>query len=204
MTENFRYDSDLTGGSLMVRESRVIADLLLSQAEPETWDHAIRVENRLQKPTTASAKRNAQAIRKRLERLEPEFWRAIRDGDEELATQASYCASLERNLLLVEFVESVVKDAYVTRADTLAFYLWEEFLDHQANRAPEILDWKASTRKKMGQVAFRILAEAHYLKNTRGNALQHVLVRPEIRIMLEDTYRHRILQCLDVSSRRAQ
>ena len=32
MLEQFHYDSDLIGGSLMVRESRLIADLLLREA----------------------------------------------------------------------------------------------------------------------------------------------------------------------------
>lgn len=187
----------------MVRESRVIADLLLCGADSAEWKHAIFEENRLQKPSVSSARRNSQAIRKRLERMEPEFWRAIRDGDDELATQASLCAALERNLLLIEFIESVVKDAYAMRDEKLESYLWSEFLDHQAHRAPEIDDWKPSTRKKMGEVAYRILAEAHYLKSTRNPVLQHVLVRSEIRSMLQNTYRQRILQCLETSSRRA-
>ena len=68
MLEQFHYDSDLIGGSLMVRESRIIADLLLQQATAEQWQQAIQLENVLQKRTAASAQRNATAIRKRLER----------------------------------------------------------------------------------------------------------------------------------------
>ncbi|MFT7292874.1 MAG: hypothetical protein ACI87Q_000720 [Pseudohongiellaceae bacterium] len=203
MADVFCYNSDLTGGSLMVRESRVIADLLLCHADSATWKRAIFEENRLQKPSASSAKRNSQAIRKRLERMEPEFWRAIRDGDDELATQASLCTVLERNLLLVEFIETVVKDAHTMRDEKLEFYQWSEFLEHQAHRAPEIDGWKPSTRKKMGEVAFRILAEANYLKSTRNPVLQNVLVRSEIRSMLENTYRQRILRCLETSTRRA-
>ena len=102
MLEQFHYDSDLIGGSLMVRESRLIADLLLREATPEQWHQAIQIDNILQKRTPASAQRNATAIRKRLERLEPDFWKALRDGDDELATQVAFCGALERNLLLLE------------------------------------------------------------------------------------------------------
>ena len=80
----FTYDSDLVGGSLMVRESRIVADLMLSGASRDDWEQAIIVENRLQKRTPATAKRLAQSVRKRLERVEPEFWQALRDGDEDL------------------------------------------------------------------------------------------------------------------------
>ena len=49
MLEQFHYDSDLIGGSLMVRESRLIADLLLLEAIPEQWHQAIQIDNILQK-----------------------------------------------------------------------------------------------------------------------------------------------------------
>ena len=66
---DFHYDSDLFGGSLMVRESRVVADLLLAGADDAAWKAAIMNDNCLQKARPASAKRIAQEIRKRLERL---------------------------------------------------------------------------------------------------------------------------------------
>ena len=198
---DFKYDSDLTGGSLMVRESRIIAELMLNNATSEEWDQAIRVDNLLQKRSPASAKRNAQAIRKRLERLEPEFWRALHDGDEELATQVAFCAALERNLLLVEFIESVVKDAYQTHSENLEVFQWADFLEECSNRDSAILDWSESTKKKMGQVVIRMLAEMGYIESTRNMKLQHVLIRPEVRVMLEDSYRQRIKNCMEVSSR---
>ena len=118
--QNFNYNSDLIGGSLLVRESRVIAELLLANADDADWKQAIQVENRLQKRSPATAKRQANALRKRLERLDQPFWRALRDGDDELATQVAFVAALERNLLLVEFVETIVQDAFVLRAENLA------------------------------------------------------------------------------------
>lgn len=89
MTHEFHYDSDLIGGSLQVRESRIIADLLLTQANEESWKQAILTDNILQKRSPATATRASRALRSRLERVEPAFWQAIRDGDDELATQGS-------------------------------------------------------------------------------------------------------------------
>lgn len=184
----------------MVRESRIIAALLMDGATPEQWDDAIRVENVLQKRTPASAKRNAQAIRKRLERLEPEFWRSLRDGDDELASQVAFCAALERNLLLVEFMETVLRDAYISRAEHLDAFVWADFLEDCSYRDSDICDWKESTKRKMGQVVFRMLAEVGYLKSTRKLELQHVVVRPEVKIMLEEHYKQRIKKCMEVSA----
>lgn len=184
----------------MVRESRIVAGLLMDDVTPEQWDKAIRVENVLQKRTPASAKRNATAIRKRLECLDLEFWRVLRDGDDELATQVAFCGVLDRNLLLVEFMETELRDAYMLRAEKLDAFMWADFLEDRSNRDPAICDWKESTRKKMKQVAFRMLAEVGYLKSTRKLELQHVVVRSEIKSMLDEHYKQRIKKCMEVSA----
>lgn len=196
----FSYDSDLIGGSLLVREARIIADLLLSKADDAEWKRVIQTDNRLQKRSPATAKRQASALRKRLERLDEPFWRALRDGDDELATQVAFVAVLERNLLLVEFVETVLRDAFILRAEKLAQYQWMDFLEDRAHRDPAIGTWTESSKKKMGQVAFRILAEVGLLRSTRSLRLQNILVRPEVNVLLEDTRRYRIKACLNVSS----
>ena len=201
---SFHYDSDLIGGSLQVRESRVVADLLLQDASPEQWHEVIQQQNRLQKRAPASAKRVAQAIRKRLERLDAPFWRAIRDGDDELATQVVFCSALERNLLLVEFIETVLKDAFVTRAGVLEPYHWNEFLDERNHRDSTITTWTESSRKKMAQVVYRMLAEVGLLKSTRNMKLQNLMIRSEVRVLLDDSYRYRIKACLEVSNATGQ
>lgn len=200
----FSYDSDLIGGSLQVRESRIVSDLLLQKASREQWYEVIQKQNRLQKRTSASAKRVAQALRKRLERLDSSFWRAIRDGDDELATQVVFCSALERNLLLVEFIETVVRDAFVTRAGTLEPYHWNEFLDERSHRDPTITAWAETSRKKMAQVIYRMLAEVGLLESTRSMRLQNLKIRSEVRALLDDSYRKRIKACLEVSSAVAQ
>lgn len=198
--QKFRYDSDLIGGSLLVRESRVIAELLLQGPDDDEWQREIQVENRLQKRSLATAKRQARALRQRLERLDQPFWRAIRDGDEQLATQVAFVAALERNLLLVEFVETVVSDAYTVKAEKLEPYLWGDFLEERAERDTDIASWTESSKKKMGQVVFRMLAEVGLLKSTRNPKLQHILVRPEVNVLLDESRRYRIKACLNVSS----
>ncbi|MBJ2272564.1 DUF1819 family protein [Pseudomonas shahriarae] len=200
----FHYDSDLIGGSLQVRESRIVADLLLQDASPEQWHEVIQQQNRLQKRAPASAKRVAQAIRTRLERLDAPFWRAIRDGDDELATQVVFCSALERNLLLVEFIETVLKDAFVTRAGVLEPYHWNEFLDERSHRDSAITTWTESSRKKMAQVVYRMLAEVGLLKSTRNMKLQNLMIRSEVRVLLDDSYRYRLKACLEVSNASVQ
>ena len=196
---SLEYKSDLTGGSLMVRESRIIASLLIAGSSTDEWNRCIMIDNLLQKRSPASAKRNAQAIRKRLELLGPSFWFALRDGDEELATQVAFCAALERNLLLVEFIERVVRDAYSSQAECLELYQWGEFLDDCAHRDQSIANWTDSSRKKMGQVVFRMLVEMGYLETSRSLKLQNVSIRPEIKTLLDDHCKYRLKDCMTMS-----
>lgn len=202
--QSFSYDSDLIGGSLQVRESRIVADLLLQDASAEQWHEVIQQQNLLQKRTPASAKRVAQALRKRLERLDAPFWRAIRDGDDQLATQVVFCSALERNLLLVEFIETVVRDAFVTRAGVLEPYHWSEFLEERSHRDPAVSTWTESSRKKMAQVIYRMLAEVGFLEGTRNMKLQNLMIRSEVRSLLDDSYRYRLKACLEVSNATGQ
>ncbi|MGM0783579.1 MAG: DUF1819 family protein [Pseudomonadota bacterium] len=195
-SSTFHYDSDLIGGSLMVRESRIVAELLLAGVDDAAWKAAILDENRLQKARPATAKRMAQAIRKRLERLPPAFWQALHDGDDQLATQVAFCAALARNLLLVEFLETVVADAFVTQAERLEPYQWDDFLADRALRDPSISSWTEASRRKMGQVAFRMLTEVGLMGDTRNRKLRPLLVRAEVLNLLEQHDLMRIQDCL--------
>ncbi|MFT6905282.1 MAG: hypothetical protein ACJAS1_001937 [Oleiphilaceae bacterium] len=194
----FSYDSDINGGSLMVRESRVIADLLLKKVSDEEWEQEIQTNNVLQKRSSATAYRYGRAIRSRLALLEPEFWQALRDGDDELATQVTFVSALQRNLLLVEFMEQVVKDSYAAHEEKLEAYQWLDFLDDCGNKDNRIYDWQESTKKKMGGVVFRMLKEVGYLENVRMKKLQNIMIRPEIKNMLENTFKQRLLACMEL------
>lgn len=195
----FAYNSDLNGGSLMVRESRLIAGLLLNNASSEEWHLAIQIDNILQKRSPATARRYAQAIRKRLELVAPDYWRLLRDEDDELATQVAFYAALERNHLLVEFIQSVVRDAYLTGNKSLASYQWLEFLEDSALRDPTINNWTAATKKKMGNVVFRILCEVGYLENSRNLKLQKVIIRTELNTLLVAHNALHLKACMNVA-----
>lgn len=52
-----RYKADITAGALKLPESRLIADLLLRQADDEGWKDAIVTKNVLQARSPATARR---------------------------------------------------------------------------------------------------------------------------------------------------
>jgi hypothetical protein len=66
----------------------------------------------------------------------------------------AFCGALERNLLLLEFMETVMRDAYISQAQYLDSYIWSDFLDERSQRDPDICDWKESSKKKWGRWCF--------------------------------------------------
>jgi hypothetical protein len=77
------YNAEISAGSLLIPESRRIAELLLSQPSSAAWNEAIVRDNILQK-SPATAKRQATLIRKRLETLDHDALRLITQSDTEL------------------------------------------------------------------------------------------------------------------------
>lgn len=69
----FRYNSDLTSGSLQTRKCRIITGLLLQELDEAAWDKAMYKENVLQKRTQSTVRRISSALRKRLEHLSSDF-----------------------------------------------------------------------------------------------------------------------------------
>jgi hypothetical protein len=105
-----QFSADLSAGALLLAESRRIAGLLLRTPTEAEWDHAIRVENILQKTTPSTAVRQARLIRFRLQPLCPQVWTLIADGEREVAVQLLFAAALLHSALLRDFVHTVLVD----------------------------------------------------------------------------------------------
>lgn len=176
-----QYQADLSAGSLMLPESRIIAGLLLQRLDDAAWQHALRVDNVLQKSAPATAVRQARLIRLRLESIDASVWCAIRDGDKEMATQLLFAAALKHSELLKDFLREVVADHVRRLEHSVSVNAWEPFLHDCAARDPAVATWSTSTRKKLLQVIIRILAEARYLESTRSPRLLPPHLHPAVR-----------------------
>ena len=99
-----RYHADITAGSLKVAESRVVADLLLRGVDAQGWKDAVVTQNLLQTRNPATAIRLGRLIRKRLELMDADLWRLIRDGSAVVATHAVLAAAVKHSPLLGDFL----------------------------------------------------------------------------------------------------
>lgn len=198
-TSNGRFDAEITAGSLLLRESREIAKLLLQDASPQEWRQALLVDNVLQKSAPSTARRMATLIRKRLELMPRGLWDMVANGTTEVATQSLLAAAIKHSLLLGDFMRQVLRQHYRTFTTNLELRDWDAFLVECAHVDPSVAAWSAVTRKKLGQVVYRILAEAGYLDNTRSLKLQPVLIAPEVSKVLYANNEKYILKCMEIA-----
>ncbi|HAX7893918.1 TPA: DUF1819 family protein, partial [Escherichia coli] len=164
MTKNDkRWIGDLLGGSLMVRESRTIAELLLSEPDETTWQQQIINENILQASSTSTANRYARTLRLRLMTLDRECWQLIADGSESERLQMLLVALMIQSPVVATFIAEVVNPARQQFKEKLGINCWSEFVDENLRLHPELAAFSDSSIQKMGNNLIKALAEAGYL-----------------------------------------
>jgi hypothetical protein len=177
------YNAEISAGSLLIPESRRIAELLLSQPSSAVWNDAIVRDNILQK-SPATAKRQATLIRKRLETLDHDALRLITQSDAELCGQLLMAAALRHSQLMADFMRDVYAADLRQLERTLSHRQWEAFLTDCAHRDDTVHIWAASTRLKLFQVIVRILVEAKFLDNTKNMHLTPPMLHPILQACL--------------------
>ncbi len=194
-----KYNGSIAAGSLLVRESRSIARLLLDNTADMAWHQAIVIDNVLQKRSPETAKRLARLIKERLTLMEPEFWRLIDKGSSDVIVQALLAASIKHSPLLGDFMDKVVKSHWQVFTKHLSAKDWQDYLETCAQVDPHIQKWTDATRSKLKQIIFRILAEAKYVDSTRSLELLPVSLTPAVKTYLLNNSEDYVLKCMEIT-----
>lgn len=193
------YGAELTAGALKIPESRIIADLLLRGVEPDEWQESLYEQNALQARNLATARRLARLIRQRLELMNADLWRLIRDGSQIVATHACLAAAIKHSALLGDFLDLVVREQYRLFASKLSPTLWEDYLNDCRGRDSAMPFWNDSTRRRLRSSVYQTLAQAGFLDSTRTLRLQPVHIASEVLSYLRDHSEEYVLRCIQVS-----
>ena len=192
-----RYNAEISAGSLLSLESRRIATLLLTDPDPAAWQHAIEMENILQKKTPATARRQARLLQRRLTTLDAQAWSMMAERESEVVIQLLLAAAVKHSQLLGDFMLRVYADRQRRLEPALAPSDWQDFLAECAQHDAAVAGWSDSTKAKLFQVIVRILAEAKYLESARSMKLTPQSLHPDVRRYLsthDETY---VLDCLE-------
>lgn len=192
-----RYNAEISAGSLLPLESRRIATLLLSDPDPAAWQHAVETENILQKKTSATARRQARLLRRRLATLDAEAWGMISSRESEVVMQLLLAAAVKHSRLLGDFMLRVYADRQRRLEPALSPLDWQDFLAECVHHDPAVAGWSDTTKAKLFQVSVRILAEAKYLEGARSMKLTPPPLHPDVRRYLSAHGETYVLDCLE-------
>ena len=198
MSEYKKYLGDLIGGSLMITEAQLIAELLLSEPSKEQWDEAIVEQNILQKRSPASAKRNAATIKKRIANLGNKFLSALVNANHEEAAQLMMAATLMNSPLLADFMRTVVMDAKRMYRENIDMKDWEYFWEDKCRIYPDFADMSESSTYKIAQVAFKVMTDGGFLESTKTKVLTNIYITPDVRDLLVEMDRDDIIQAMEI------
>lgn len=194
------FNAEISAGSLLPLESRRIAKLLLSKPDAATWQHAIEVENILQKKTTATARRQATLLRKRLTTLDAQAWQMITERESEVVNQLLLAAAVKHSQLLGDFMRKTYANCQRRLDPALSVSDWHHFLVDCAHQDPAVAGWSDATKAKLFEVIVRILTEAKYLQSTRSKTMTPQSLHPDVRRYLATNHETYVIDCLERTS----
>ncbi len=191
------YHAHDTGASLRLRDSRILAGMLLEGVRGDEWKRAIFDDNVLQMERTSSLKRIVPLLRARLKELDEEGWRLICEGDRELAVQATFAGAIRHSRLIGDFLDLAIRDQKQVFARALEPQVWPEYLEGCRARDVELGHWTDQTRNKLRQVICNMLVEVGFLNSSRNPEFQTVFLVPELEHYLRDRDERYVLRCME-------
>jgi len=163
-----KYRLSFTTGSLFLLESVKIARLYREEKDWRNIDRRILRENILQKKTVATQKRQVREIKRRLDNLSPESLDYLAAAELEAARFLLLLAVVKTYDFIFEFIDEVVRskfllfDTIILEADYARFFEAKEALH------PELSSISESSRAKIKEVLFRILAESGLIASSKN------------------------------------
>ncbi|MCB0188111.1 MAG: DUF1819 family protein [Caldilineaceae bacterium] len=157
------YTATITTATLRLRESRIVADLLIKGTSDADWKQAVWEDNALQLDSIESIKRISRLLRARLEPLGAGLWHLVRDADRQQATQAVFAGAVKNSRLLGDFMDITMREQRARFAKKLEYYMWREYIAGCRGRDPDMPHWSESTVNRLRSAVFAMLAEAEYL-----------------------------------------
>lgn len=193
------YTATITSASLRLRESRIVAGLLIDGVSADDWKELLLEKNVLQIRSVESIKRISRLLRARLEPMGQELWTFVRDGDRELATQATFAAAVKNSRVLGDFMDITMREQRALFAKKLEYRMWTDFVEGCRGRDPDMSHWSDATIVRLRSAVFTMLAEAGYIKDTRSLLLQNVFVDTQLAGYLREQGEVYVLRCMKVA-----
>jgi len=175
------YVGDLIGGSLLIAETRIIAETLLKQLPEDEWCALVIDQNILQKKSVKTSSRYVRVIRTRIEGLGKDFMSALVTSTDRAYIQLLLVAVMINSPIVEDFMRLSLAEAKRTYKPNLPRNAWQDFYETQSLKYPDLNNYSESTIKKLGTNVIKILVLSGYLSDARKREIYPVYLMPEVK-----------------------
>lgn len=202
MTTNFdntiRYSANITAGSLLLRESRKVTELLLQGLSNHEIKQVVVEQNLFQVRSQSSSTRRCRLILDRLNSLDNHILPMIVGNDLNLVIQALLACSIKHSRLLGDFMLRFVGQKIRLIDDRITDRDWDKYIESCEDIDDHVKQFTESTKNKLRQVILRILIEAKFLESQKTRRITPVRVEDELKSFLISHDEKYVLKCLEV------
>lgn len=182
------YNGGLTREQFLFYEIRIVSRLILQGYGKEEILSNITEENLFQFPTERMVSDIARVCFKRIEALgSEELIHDLANGSADVAKQINLYAMMKDNLLVWDFMTTVIGEKYRTQELEFSRKDLNLFFFRLQEQNDAVAAWSDGTVRRIKQVLTRCLIECGYLDSNKSERLNTVSVCPE----LEDAIREK-------------
>ena len=176
MAAGEKYRFSFTAGSSQLADFTRLAKMVV-EADYEL-DRIKRDD--VGKDKESTNQRHFQELRIRLGHLTSEEIDLLADGDlndKKYVTLLALCKSYK---FILDFVVEVVREKALVYDFEIRESDYNSFINRKIYDHPELEELSESTKDKIKQVLFRILAEVGLIDNAKSRVIQHILIAPKL------------------------
>lgn len=169
MGKKLEYRSSIKSASFLFIETKKAARLVLQGfKEFEIIDMSIK-ENIFQMKSETRKKEVASIILKRLKSLDEVLLSKLANGDVETSKQIVIYTIMKTDRLFFEFMSEVYRDKIILKEKYIGDSDFNVYFQRKSEQSDIVAAWKEYTYYKIQQVIVRILFEAGFIKNQKGD-----------------------------------
>ena len=194
MTQQKKYNGALTREQFLFNEIRIVAGKKNQQMEDSEIIEAILRDNLFQFPTERMIRTITCTCLRRLQALQNNWLESqIALAPREVAKQINLYAIMKDNLLVWDFMVTVIGEKYRTQDMTLSRKDLNMFFIRLQEQDDTVAEWKDSTIGKIKSVLIRMLIETGYTEKIESGILQPVLLYDELEQGIKENHDHAAL-----------
>lgn len=171
-----RYSMSFTTGTLLHRESVLLAGLYLQFNDWVAVRDRVVAANLLQARTVITLKRLCREVISRLKKLDANELNLLAHANHQEQACLLWLAICRRHPFIGDFAIEVLHEKFVTLRHDLTTADFDAFFNRKSEWHPELEKIKPSTLGKLRQVLFKIMREADFL--SPSNTINPVMPTP--------------------------